>query len=97
MANKLRPLDDNVVIKPAAAEEKTAGGILLPDAAQEKPLKGTIVAIGPGRTLKSGKRLSPSVKVGDTVVFGRYAGNDIKIDGVEHKIMREAELLAKME
>lgn len=97
MPNKLRPLDDNIVIKPAPAEEKTAGGIVLPDAAQEKPLKGTVVAVGPGRTLKSGKRLEPCVKTGDTVIFGRYAGNDIKIDGVEHKIMREAELLAKVE
>lgn len=97
MPNKLRPLDDNIVIKPAPAEEKTAGGIVLPDAAQEKPLKGTVVAVGPGRTLKSGKRLEPCVKPGDTVIFGRYAGNDIKIDGVEHKIMREAELLAKVD
>lgn len=97
MANKLRPLDDNIVVKPASAEEKTAGGIYLPDAAQEKPAKGTVVAMGPGRMLKSGKRVQPGVKIGDTVIYGKYAGNDIKIDNVEHKILREAELLAKVE
>jgi chaperonin GroES len=97
MATKFRPLDDNIVLKPAEAEEKSAGGILLPDAAKEKPIKGTVVAIGPGRTLKNGKRLEPSVKIGDVVLFGKYAGNDIKIDGVEHKIVREAELLAKVD
>ncbi|MBX3473553.1 MAG: co-chaperone GroES [Planctomycetes bacterium] len=97
MATKLRPLDDNVVVIPAEAEEKTAGGIVLPDAAKEKPLRGEVVAIGPGRTLKSGKKLSPSVKKGDVVMFGRYSGSDIKIDGVEHKILREAEILAIIE
>ncbi|CAG0955624.1 10 kDa chaperonin [Planctomycetaceae bacterium] len=97
MPTKFRPLDDNIVIKPADAEEKSAGGILLPDAAKEKPIKGKVVAIGPGRTLKNGKRLEPSVKIGDVVLYGKYAGNDIKIDGVEHKIVREAELLAKVE
>lgn len=97
MPTKFRPLDDNIVIKPAEAEEKSAGGILLPDAAKEKPIKGTVIAIGPGRILKTGKRLEPGVKVGDVVLYGKYAGNDIKIDGVEHKIVREAELLAKVE
>ncbi|MBP9892504.1 MAG: co-chaperone GroES [Planctomycetes bacterium] len=97
MPTKFRPLDDNIVIKPADAEEKSAGGILLPDAAKEKPIKGKVVAVGPGRTLKNGKRLEPSVKIGDVVLYGKYAGNDIKIDGVEHKIVREAELLAKVE
>lgn len=97
MPTKFRPLDDNIVIKPAEAEEKSAGGILLPDAAKEKPIKGTVIAVGPGRILKTGKRLEPGVKVGDVVLYGKYAGNDIKIDGVEHKIVREAELLAKVE
>jgi chaperonin GroES len=97
MATKFRPLDDNIVLKPADAEEKSAGGILLPDAAKEKPIKGTVVAVGPGRMLKNGRRLEPGVKINDVVLFGKYAGNDIKIDGVEHKIVREAELLAKME
>ncbi|MCC6463956.1 MAG: co-chaperone GroES [Planctomycetes bacterium] len=97
MATKLRPLDDNVLIKPAEAEEKTAGGIVLPDSAKEKPLRGTVVALGPGRTLKNGKRQEPSLKKGDVVLFGRYSGSDIKIDGVEHKILREAEVLAVLE
>ncbi len=94
MATKIRPLDDNIVLKPAEAEEKTAGGIVLPDAAKEKPIKGKVVAVGPGRTLKNGKRVEPSVKIGDVVLFGKYSGSEIKIDGVEHKIVREAELLA---
>lgn len=94
MATKLRPLDDNVIVKPHEAEEKTAGGIVLPDSAKEKPLRGDVVATGPGRILKSGKRLEPSVKVGDTVMFGKYNGSDVKVDGVEHKILSEAEILA---
>lgn len=97
MATKLRPLDDNIVVIPAEAEEKSAGGIVLPDAAKEKPLRGEVVAVGPGRTLKSGKKLSPSVKKGDVVMFGRYSGSDLKIDGVEHKILKEAEVLAIIE
>lgn len=97
MTTKLRPLDDNVLVKPAEAEEKTAGGIVLPDSAKEKPLRGTVVALGPGRTLKNGKRLEPCVKRGDVVLFGRYSGSDVKIDGVEHKILREAEILAVLE
>jgi len=97
MATKLRPLDDNVVVMPAEAEEKSAGGIVLPDAAKEKPLRGEVLAIGPGRLLKNGKRQAPSVKKGDVVMFGRYSGSDLKIDGVEHKILREAEILAIVE
>jgi chaperonin GroES len=97
MATKLRPLDDNIIVKPAQAEEVTAGGIVLPDSAQEKPLRGEVVATGPGRLLKNGKRLEPSVKRGDNVLFGKYSGSDVKIDGVEHKILREAEILAILE
>ncbi len=97
MATKLRPLDDNVIVKPHEAEEKTAGGIVLPDSAKEKPLRGDVVATGPGRVLKSGKRIEPSVKVGDTVMFGKYSGSDVTVDGVEHKILREAEILAIIE
>ena len=97
MATKLRPLDDNIIVKPDEAEEKTAGGIVLPDTAKEKPLRGEVVAVGPGRTLKSGKRLEPSVKKGDVVMFGKYSGSDVKVDGIEHKILREAEILAIIE
>ena len=97
MATKLRPLDDNIIIKPHDAEETTAGGIVLPNSAQEKPLRGEVVATGPGRTLKSGARIEPSVKRGDVVMFGKYSGSDVKVDGVDHKIMREAEILAIIE
>jgi len=97
MATKLRHLDDNIIVKPHEAEEKTAGGIVLPDSAKEKPLRGEVVAVGPGRTLRSGKRLEPSVKKGDIVMFGKYSGSDVKLDGVEHKILREAEILAIIE
>jgi chaperonin GroES len=97
MATKLRPLDDNIIVKPAEAETKTKGGIVLPDSAQEKPLQGKVVSVGPGRVLRSGKRLEPSVKPGDNVMFGKYSGSDVKVDGVEHKILREAEILAIIE
>lgn len=98
MANlKLRPLDDRVVVEPLEAEEKTAGGILLPDTAKEKPQRGKIVAVGPGRTLEDGKKQALTVAVGDEVLYGRYAGNEIEINGKELKIMRESDLLAKVE
>lgn len=93
----VRPLDDRVVIKPLEQEEKTKGGIVIPDTAKEKPVKGKIVAVGPGKLLESGKRQEMSIKVGDTVIFGKYAGAEIKINGVEHNIMRESEILAKIE
>jgi chaperonin GroES len=97
MAVRIRPLDDRVVVKPQEAEEKTAGGILLPDNAREKPQRGKVIAVGPGRLLDSGERGTLSVKVGDTVIYGRYGGSDMKIDGDEHKILRESEILAKIE
>jgi chaperonin GroES len=90
---KLKPLDDRVVVKPNEAEEKTAGGIVLPDAAKEKPLQGKVIAVGPGKLLDNGKRGDMSVKKGDTVVFGKYGGSDIEIDGTEYKILRESEIL----
>lgn len=96
-ALKVRPLEDRVVVEPLEAEEKTAGGILLPDTAREKPQRGRILAVGPGRTLEDGKKQALTVVVGDEVLFGRYAGNEIEIDGKEVKIMRESDLLAKME
>lgn len=90
---KIRPLDDRVVIEPNEAEEKTAGGIVLPDTAKEKPMIGKVVAIGDGKLLDSGKRGTMSVKKGDSVIFGKYSGSDIEVDGVEYKIMRETEIL----
>lgn len=92
----IRPLDDRVVVEPLEAEEKTAGGILLPDSAKEKPQRGKILAAGPGKLRDNGERTALSVKVGDEVLYGRYAGNDIKEDGKELKVMREADILAKI-
>lgn len=98
MANmKIRPLEDRVVVAPLEAEEKTSGGILLPDTAREKPQRGKIVAVGPGKTNEDGKKVAMTVAVGDEVLYGRYAGNEIEIDGKEVKIMRESDLLAKVE
>jgi len=93
---KLRPLDDRVVVEPVEAEAMTAGGIVLPDAAQEKPQRGAIVAVGPGRLLDSGVRGELSVGVGDEVIYGRYAGSDIEVDGRDLKVMRESDILAKV-
>ncbi len=92
----IKPLDDRVVVEPDAAEETTAGGIVLPDAAQEKPQRGKVVASGPGKLLDSGNRGELSVAVGDTVIFGKYGGSDIEIDGAELKILHESDILAKI-
>ncbi len=93
---KLNPLDDRVVIEPMEAEEVTAGGIVLPDAAKEKPQRGTAVAVGPGRLLESGERCPVAVEVGDEVLYGKYGGTDIEVDGTEYKILRESDILAKV-
>ena len=93
---KIRPLDDRVVVEPIEAEETTAGGIVLPDSAKEKPQRGTVVAVGPGRLLDSGKRGELSVAVGDEVIYGKYGGTDIEINGDEVKILRESDILAKV-
>ena len=94
---KLKPLEDRVVVEPQQAEEKTAGGIVLPGSAQEKPLMGKIVAIGAGKLLDNGSRGEMSVKKGDTVLYGKYGGSDVEIDGTEYKIMRESEILGVVE
>ncbi len=93
----IRPLDDRVVLKVLDAEEVSSGGIVLPDSAQEKPQRGKVSAVGSGRLLDDGKRCKLDVKKGDTVLFGKYAGSDIKIDGVDFKVLRENEILAKIE
>lgn len=93
---KVRPLDDRVVVEPLEAEEKTSGGILLPDTAKERPQRGRVVAVGPGKMLDSGERGPVSVEKGDEVLFGRYAGTDITVEGHEIKIMRESDILAKI-
>ena len=93
---KIRPLDDRVVVEPIEAEETTAGGIVLPDTAKEKPQRGVVVAVGPGRLLDSGERGELSVNVGDEVIYGKYGGSDIEINGEEVKILRESDILAKV-
>ncbi len=93
----LRPLDDRVVLKVLDAEEMSSGGILLPDTAKEKPQRGKVAAVGEGKLLKDGKRTKPDVKKGDIVLFGKYAGSDIKVAGEDFKILRESEILARVE
>ena len=92
----IRPLDDRVVVEPLAAEETTAGGIVLPDSAQEKPQRGKIVAVGPGKLLDSGERGELSVGVGDEVIFGKYGGTEMEIEGTDVKILRESDILEKV-
>ena len=91
---QLKPLDDRVVVRITEAETTTAGGIVLPDAAQEKPQRGEVIAMGPGKLLDSGERAAPEVSVGDIVLFGRYAGTDVTINNEEHMILRESDILA---
>ena len=92
----IRPLDDRVVVEPLEAEEKTMGGILLPDTAKQKPQRGRVLAVGPGKIQDNGKRSALAVSKGDEVIFGRYAGNDIEVDRREIKILRESDILAKV-
>jgi chaperonin GroES len=92
----LKPLDDRVVVEPTDAEEKTAGGILLPDTAKQKPQQGKVIAVGPGKLTDDGKRTAVGVKAGDTVLYGKYAGSDVEVNGVEFKILRESDILAKL-
>ncbi len=89
---KIKPLADRVIIKPAEAEEKTSGGIILPDTAKEKPIEGTVVAVGPGKTADDGKIIKPEVKVGDRVLYGKYSGTEVTIGGEEYLIMRESDI-----
>jgi chaperonin GroES len=91
---KVRPLGEKVLIKRLEAEEKTRGGIVLPDAAKEKPQKGTVMAVGDGKQLEDGGRAAFQVKVGDKVLFGSYAGTEIKVEGVEYVLMDESDILA---
>ncbi len=89
---KFKPLADRVLVKPAEAEEKTAAGIILPDTAKEKPVEGTIVAMGPGKVADDGKVIKMEVKVGDKVLYGKYSGTEVTINGVEYLIMRESDI-----
>ncbi|HET55980.1 MAG TPA: co-chaperone GroES [Ignavibacteria bacterium] len=89
---KIKPLADRVIVQPAKAEEKTKGGIILPDTAKEKPIEGTIVAVGPGRVTEEGKEIKMSVKQGDKVLYGKYSGTEVNIEGEEYLIMRESDI-----
>lgn len=89
----VKPLEDRVLVKPIEAESKTASGLYLPEASKEKPVKGEVIAVGPGKRLDNGKRAEMSVDVGDTVVYGKYAGTEVEIKNVKHLILRENELL----
>ena len=94
---KLKPLDDRVVIKPLEAEEKTPGGIVLPDTAKEKPQIGKVIAIGPGKLLDNGERARPAVKKNDQVIYGKYSGSEVEIDGNTLKILHETEIFGIVE
>ena len=94
---KLAPLDDRVVIKQSEAEEKSAGGIILPDAAKEKPQRGKIIAVGPGKILDNGKRGEMNVKKGDEVLYAKYTGNEVEIDGEKYVILHEGDILGVIE
>jgi len=91
---KIRPLGDKVVVKASTAEERTSGGIVLPDAARERPQQGTVVSVGPGRLLETGERAAMSVKEGDTVIYSKYGGNEIKLDGEEYLILDQESIYA---
>ena len=95
MAVKLQPMGDRLVVKPMQSEEKTKSGIYLPDTAKEKPQEGKVIAVGPGRMTDEGKRIAPDVEVGDIIIYTKYGGSEIKIDGEEFIIMRESDILAK--
>ena len=93
----VKPLDDRVLVKQSQAEERTAGGIVLPDTAKEKPQRGVVIAVGPGKLLDTGKRGAVSVTKGDEVYYGKYAGTEVKIDNETYVILREADVLAVIE
>lgn len=92
----IRPLEDRVVVEPLEAEEKTSGGIYIPEAAKEKPQRGKVLAVGPGKRTDSGELIPMTVAIGDVVVYGRYSGNDVKVGESEVKILREGDILARL-
>ena len=94
---KIRPLQDRVIVKRVEEEEKTKGGIIIPDTAKEKPMEGKVIAVGKGKVLEDGKVHALDVKAGDRILFGKYSGTEVKIDGVEHLIMREDDILGVIE
>ena len=94
---KLRPLQDRILVKRVEEEEKTKGGIIIPDTAKEKPAEGKVVAVGNGKVADDGKRIPLEIKKGDRILFGKYSGTEVKIDGEEHLVMREDDVLAVIE
>lgn len=94
---KIRPLHDRVIVKRLEEKEKTKGGIIIPDTAREKPMEGKVIAVGPGKVSESGTKVSMNVKKGDRILFGKYAGSEIEIEGEEHLIMREDDILGIIE
>jgi len=96
VGRKYQPFSDRILVKPTDREEVTSSGIVLPGTAQERPQEGEVVAVGPGRTTDDGKRVELDVKIGDTVVYSKYAGTEIKEDGQDYLILRESDLLAKI-
>jgi chaperonin GroES len=94
---KIRPLQDRIIVKRVEEEEKTKGGIIIPDSAKEKPMEGEVISVGSGKVLENGTKQVPEVKAGDRVLFGKYSGTEVKIDGEEHLIMREDDILGVIE
>jgi chaperonin GroES len=94
---KFRPLHDRVVVKRVAEEEKTKGGIIIPDTAKEKPMEGEVVAVGPGARDEKGALIAPDVKAGDRILFGKWSGTEVKLDGVEYLIMKETDIMGILE
>jgi chaperonin GroES len=97
MATKLRPLHDRIIVKRLAEERTSAGGIVIPDSATEKPIQGKVIAVGNGKVLEDGKVRSIDIKVGDTILFGKFGGTDVKVDGDELLVMREDDVMAVIE
>lgn len=97
MALNIKPLGDRILVEPVEEKETKKGGIIIPDTAKEKPQEGKVIAVGPGRLDENGKRVPPEVKVGDRILMGKYAGTEVKIDGEEHVILREDDVLAVIE
>lgn len=93
----IRPLQDRVLVKRIPEEEQTKGGILIPDSAREKPMEGKVISVGNGKILENGSKITPEVKAGDRILFGKYAGTEVKIDGEEHLILREEDILGVVE
>ena len=94
---KIRPLQDRILVKRVEGEERSAGGIIIPDNAKEKPMEGTVISVGNGKVMNDGQLVKPDVKAGDTIIFSKYAGSEVKISGTEHLILREDDVLGVVE